>query len=50
MTCRIISPDSHIDLGMMPHDEFMSNAPPHLKAKIPRVVESDEGPIRGEEI
>jgi hypothetical protein len=44
MIYRIISADSHIDLGIMPPDVFVSDAPPHWKAKIPRVVESDEGP------
>ena len=47
MIYRIISADSHIDLGIMPPDVFVSDAPPHWKAKIPRVVESDEGPMWG---
>lgn len=45
MTYRVISADSHIDLAMMPHDVLVSNAPPHWKAKKPRVVEGNEGPV-----
>ena len=45
MTYKVISADAHIDLGMMPHDAFVSNAPLRWKAKMPRVVEAEDGPL-----
>ncbi len=41
----IISADGHIDLPCLPATLFTDNAPSHLKAKMPKVVDSPEGKI-----
>ena len=43
MGLKIISGDSHIDLAWLPPDLFISNAPPHLRDKMPYVKETGEG-------
>ena len=40
---KVISGDCHIDIPWLPADLFTSNAPSHLKEKMPRVVETEEG-------
>ena len=44
MAYRIISADRHLDLPWLPADLFVSNAPANLKDKMPRVVDTDQGP------
>lgn len=39
-----ISADSHIDLVWLPPDLFVSNASPEMKDRMPRVVDSPDGP------
>jgi predicted TIM-barrel fold metal-dependent hydrolase len=41
MKYQVISGDSHIDLGWLPHDLFAANAPSKFQAKAPKVVEID---------
>ena len=43
MEYNIISGDGHIDLKWLPHDLFVSNAPAHMKDRMPRVVETNRG-------
>ena len=45
MEYNIISADSHVDLGYLPSDLFVVNAPSGLKGRMPRVVESEDGPV-----
>lgn len=40
---KVISGDCHIDIPWLPEDLFTSNAPAHLKDKVPAVVDTDEG-------
>lgn len=40
----IISGDSHIDLRFMPEDLFVSNARSDMKIKMPRVIDTPDGP------
>jgi predicted TIM-barrel fold metal-dependent hydrolase len=42
MEYHVISGDSHIDLGWLPHDLFATNAPTKLQAKVPRVVQNGD--------
>lgn len=44
MEYRCISADCHIDLGWLPSDLFTANASQAMKARVPRVVDSPEGP------
>ncbi len=39
MKYQVISGDSHIDLGWLPHDLFATNAPAKFQARAPKVVE-----------
>ena len=41
MDYRVISADSHVDLGFLPWDLFTSQAPDSLKERMPRVVRKD---------
>ena len=41
---KIISADSHMDLGYLPRDTFVSRAPQNWRDRVPRVVETPEGP------
>lgn len=43
MTFPVYSADGHIDLPCMPAEIFVENAPRSLKARMPRVVEQDNG-------
>ncbi len=43
MAYRVISADCHMDLPWLPADLFVSNAPQHLKEKMPRVEETPQG-------
>jgi predicted TIM-barrel fold metal-dependent hydrolase len=45
MDYKCISADSHIDIVWLPDDLFVSEAQAHLKDKMPRAVETDEGKI-----
>ena len=40
---RIISGDSHVDMTWLPGDLWIREAPPHLSAIAPRVIETDSG-------
>lgn len=40
---RIISGDSHVDMTWLPGDLWMREAPPHLSAIAPRVIETNSG-------
>ena len=40
---KVISGDCHIDIPWLPSDLFVSNAPLHLKDKMPYVMETSEG-------
>lgn len=40
---KVISGDCHVDIPWMPSDLFTSNAPAHLKDKVPYVKETNEG-------
>ena len=40
---KVISGDCHIDIPWLPADLFLSNAPAHLKERMPHVVETSEG-------
>jgi len=44
MKYRRISADCHLDLGWLPHDLFVSEAPAALKERMPHVVEKPDGP------
>lgn len=44
MQQRLISADGHIDLNWLPHDLFVSNAPPDLKERMPHVLDGNDGP------
>ncbi|HEX2171266.1 MAG TPA: amidohydrolase family protein [Dehalococcoidia bacterium] len=41
----VISADGHIDFQWLPGDLFVSEAPKEFKDRVPRLVDSDEGPI-----
>jgi predicted TIM-barrel fold metal-dependent hydrolase len=41
----VISADGHIDFPLMPEDLFVSNAPPALRARMPRVEDTPDGRI-----
>jgi len=43
MKYSVISGDSHIDMGYLPADLFVSRAPAQWKDRMPRVVETEEG-------
>lgn len=45
MEYRVISADCHIDLIWLPPDLFTSNASAAMKARMPFVTDSDDGPI-----
>jgi predicted TIM-barrel fold metal-dependent hydrolase len=40
-----ISADSHLDLGWLPADTFTSRVPKPFRDRVPRVVESEDGPF-----
>ena len=42
-TGKVISGDCHLDIPWLPEDLFTSRAPAHLKHKMPRVEETDQG-------
>ena len=42
-TGKVISGDCHIDIPWLPTDLFVTNAPSHLKDKMPHVKETSEG-------
>src|SRR5262245_3192168 len=44
MKYRRISADCHIDLPWLPADLFVSEAPPALRSRMPRVVQDENGP------
>lgn len=44
MNYRVISADDHIDLRWMPKDLWTQRLPDHLKARGPRVEDTDKGP------
>jgi uncharacterized protein len=41
---KVISADSHLDLGWLPRDAFTSRVPASWKDRVPRVVETPDGP------
>ena len=42
-TGKVISGDCHLDIPWLPEDLFTSRSPAHLKDKMPRVEETEEG-------
>jgi predicted TIM-barrel fold metal-dependent hydrolase len=44
MKYTLVSGDSHVDLSWLPGDLFSTNAPGHLKDRVPRIIERDGGP------
>lgn len=44
MNYNIISADSHMDLGYVPPDAFISRVPDQWKDRVPKVIETPEGP------
>lgn len=53
MAYNVISADTHLDVTWMPGDVFVENAPAGLKDRMPRVEETDKGPmwmVEGEEM
>lgn len=45
MRYEIISADSHLDIFYLPPDTFTSRCPAGLRDRVPKVVETDEGPV-----
>ena len=45
MEYNVISGDSHIGFGWLPHDLFVSNTTAKWKDKVPQVIETSEGKI-----
>ena len=45
MAYNVISADTHLDVTWMPGDVFVENAPAGLKERMPRVEETDRGPM-----
>src|SRR4030095_9651831 len=44
MEYRIISADDHIDMAWLPRDLWQKRAPTHWRERVPRVVDTAEGP------
>ena len=44
MDYKVVSADSHVDLAFLPGDLFVANAPAAWRDRMPRHVETDEGP------